>query len=520
MKKNNKELIIERALSDTEFRQALVQDSFYWFLHIYLPDYITHPFAKFHKEMIHTLQELDTNAVIAAFRGSGKSTVVSLGYVIWCMIGKRNKRFIVLGSNTTRQAELLMFNIKNILESHALLKRDLGPFSEFAEEWNVSSLVFKRYDTKIMAISVNESIRGIRYKNKRPDLIILDDVETLDSVRTEENREKLIRWFDRDIVPLGDEDTNTVVIGTIMTSGSLIQTLEDRISLNLFSGTFRRYPITEGDKILWPERWGNQKAIDNYRKKMGIVDRAWETEYLLNDFVEEDQVVKPEMIIHYEELPFGPAHFLGGFIGVDLAISPKNTAAKTAILCGYAFKINGNTKLYLLPYPTNERLNFHDTIEKIKKVALSMKSEKDTYIFVEKVGYQEAVIETLLKEGFHRTKPFEIKGQDKQARLETTLHNLAQGKIIFPEKGCEELIVQLVRFKFEKFKDLADAFSIIAIKTFEHLDKSPGVIAIDSKGIKDSISPRSTEDWAEREDREMFRRLGGKGSNFSIQFRD
>jgi hypothetical protein len=70
-----------------------------------------------------------------------------------------------------------MSNIKAVLRVHdSVLKADLGPFEETAEEWNISSsLVFKDYDTKIMAISVNESVRGISYKNKRPDLIIMDD---------------------------------------------------------------------------------------------------------------------------------------------------------------------------------------------------------------------------------------------------------------------------------------------------------------------------------------------------------
>ncbi len=483
---NNSKLILDKAVSDPIFREALVRENFYWFIHIYFPDYITYPFAKFHKEMVFSLQEIEDNLVIAAFRGSGKSTIVSLAYVIWSMIGKSNKRFVVICSNTSRQAELLMFNIKNTLEIHPLLKDDLGPFSEFSEEWNVSSLVFKKYDAKIMAISVNESVRGIRYKNQRPDLIILDDVETLDSVRTEENRDKLNTWFDRDIIPLGDEKTNIIVIGTIMTTGSLIQTLNERIKLKLLAGSSKRYPIVDEKwKILWPERWKTKRDIENYRKKFGIVDRTWETEYLLNDYVEEDQIVKPEMIKYYDELPFGYAHFLGGYIGVDLAISMKTTASKTAIVAGYAFKIDGKNKLYLLANPVNKRLDSHETIEAIKNLADSMHSGRNTKIFVEDVGYQRSVIETLNNEGYNAN-PFEVRGQDKESRLEITLHNLVQGLVLFPKTGCEDLIVQLIRFRLEKFKDLGDAYSIVVIKAFDELNKGPGVIAVPCRSIKNS----------------------------------
>lgn len=518
---NQNKIIIEKALSDSAFRQELVKDSLYWFILIYLPDYIKHPFAEFHKEMIHILQELEDNVVISAFRGSGKSTIVSLAFLIWSMIGNKKKRFIVICSNTNRQAEILMFNVKNLLESHSLLKADLGPFSELSEEWNVNSLVFKQYDTKIMTISVNESIRGIRYKHVRPDLIILDDVETLETVRTEENREKLINWFERDIVPLGDDRTSIIVVGTIMTQGSLIATLSERMRDGSFEGVFKRYPIlSKSKKITWPERWKSQSELRKFRKKLGILNRTWETEYLLNDYVEEDQIVKPEMIKYYDELPFGSAHLLGGFVGVDLAISLKETAAKTAILSGYAFKINGKPKLYLLPHPFNKRVNFSNTISKIKQIVDGMKTGSNTYIFVETVGYQKSVQETLLKEGYSRAKPFEVRGEDKQARLETTLYNLTQKNILFPKKGCEELITQLVRFRFEKFKDLADAFSIICIKAFEELDKGPGVIAVDATGLMDSIWNSRDMDWGEREDREIFRKYKFGETHRIVEFRD
>ena len=118
-------------------------------------------------------------------------------------------------------------------------------------------------------------------------------------------------------------------------------------------------------------------------------------------------------------------------------------------------------------------------------MANSMQSGKNTKIFVEDIGYQRVVIETLNSEGY-RASPFEVMGQDKESRLEITLHNLAQDLILFPKKGCEDLIVQLVRFRLEKFKDLADAYSIVVIKAFEELNKGPSVISVPFKCVKNS----------------------------------
>ena len=501
-------VIIDKAAKDKLFRRELVKTSFFWFLSVYFVDYLSYPVANFQKEIVNLLENEEDTTVIAAFRGSGKSTIVSLAYVIWSMIGIKNKKFIVLISNTSRQTEMLMSNVKSILETNQVLKHDLGPFYEESEKWNTSSLIFKNYDTKIMAVSMNESIRGIRYKKSRPDLIICDDVETLDTARNKENREKVLLWFDRDIVPLGDEKSNVIVIGTIMTEGSLIQTLKSRIENNEMKGTFKMYPIVnQNGQIIWKERWKTIEDLEEYKKKKGILLRSWETEYLLNDWTEEDQIIKSEMIHYYDEIPLGKYNLIGGFCGVDLAISKNSNANKTAIISAYMFEENNQKILYILPYPTNKRLNFAETVNVVLVLVNTLETKKSTYVYAENVGYQGAFIESLIQNGLNNAKPFEVKGNDKVTRLETTLHNLIQGRIRFPKKGCEDLILQLTRFGYEKYDDLADAFSIVCIKAFEEISKINNPVLVKSN-FRDGIISRTTGiDWAEKEDDEMFRNL-------------
>ena len=55
------------------------------------------------------------------------------------------------------------------------------------------------------------------------------------------------------------------------------------------------------------------------------------------------------------------------------------------------------------------------------------------------------------------------------------LHLIKNGTILFPDKGCEELIEQLVGFGVEKHDDLADAFSLLIHKTVE-MHKKEGTI--------------------------------------------
>jgi len=67
-------------------------------------------------------------SAIMSFRGSGKSTVITLSYPIWAIVGVQQKKFVVIISRTEQLAKLHMSNLKRELESNELLRQDLGPF--------------------------------------------------------------------------------------------------------------------------------------------------------------------------------------------------------------------------------------------------------------------------------------------------------------------------------------------------------------------------------------------------------
>lgn len=60
------------------------------------------------------------------------------------------------------------------------------------------------------------------HRNWRPDLIILDDVENDENVRTPEQRKKLKDWFDKAVSKCGDDYTDIVYIGTLLHYDSLL----------------------------------------------------------------------------------------------------------------------------------------------------------------------------------------------------------------------------------------------------------------------------------------------------------
>lgn len=82
------------------------------------------------------------------------------------------------------------------------------------------------------------------------------------------------------------------------------------------------------------------------------------------------------------------------------------------------------------------------------------------------MAYQSAVIQELIRLNYP-AQGVKVMGSDKRQRLIVTSHLLKSGKILFPKKGCEELIGQLVGFGYETHDDLADAFAILIQKIHE-----------------------------------------------------
>ena len=128
---------------------------------------------------------------------------------------------------TRNQAKQQMMNMRKELENNKMLKGDLGPFQEEHDsEWGSSSLVFSNSGARITVASVEQSIRGIRHGEYRPDLIICDDVENLASTKTKEGRDKTYEWLTGEIIPAGDVKTKIVLVGNLLHEDSLLMRLK------------------------------------------------------------------------------------------------------------------------------------------------------------------------------------------------------------------------------------------------------------------------------------------------------
>lgn len=458
MQPNNQQDVFEALVKDPAIRRAASRESHALFFSLYLRHYIKYPMAEFQREILRTTEDRSNMlACIVAFRGSAKSTLVTLSYSLWSILGIQQKKFVLIICQTQALARQHMVNLRHELEQNDLLKSDLGPFREEPGEWAMSSLVFKNNGARIMVASFDQSIRGVRHMEHRPDLIILDDIEDLSSTRTMEGRNKTFDWFTREIIPLGDIGTRVMLVGNLLHEDSLMMRLRRRIEDKELKGTFQWSPLlTEDGVCLWPEKFDTSEKIETLQQSVAN-ELAWQQEYLLKIISDSTRVVWPEWIHYADESEQADEKCNSTVIGVDLAISQRETADYTAMVPTRAYGRMENLRIYIQPNPVNARLTFPETKERLENLAAAYSGDRKPLLLVEDVGYQAAMIQEMKKLGY-RVEGVKLNGADKRSRLALVSHLIKDGTIRFPKKGAEQLITQILGLGIERHDDLVDAF--------------------------------------------------------------
>ena len=204
----------------------------------YFPHYFSRPSPEFHRALDaiwqqgvlkgrYPLTPADTKAIsrlpgvrraVAAPRGHAKSTNLTFkGTMHSTLYG--DKHYPIIISDSSEQAEGFLDNIRVEFEENTAILEDFGSLA--GSVWRSNVLVTKT-NIKIEAIGSGKKIRGRKHRNWRPDLIILDDVENDENVRTPEQRKKLKDWFDKAVSKSGDDYTDIVYIGTLLHYDSLL----------------------------------------------------------------------------------------------------------------------------------------------------------------------------------------------------------------------------------------------------------------------------------------------------------
>ncbi|MFA6867445.1 MAG: hypothetical protein WCR54_08050 [Clostridia bacterium] len=179
----------------------------YFLQDVFLPkkDNAAAPIAQIHKDIWKDIQDsiISDGASQRGWiepRGTGKSAFGTYATTIWCHCYKF-KKYTLIGSDISSTAEKFVKDIKNtFLENKYIIKAFGVLLNDKDRKYICNSTQLELTNkTFIEAISSGASMRGRKYDNCRPDLILLDDFQSEDDCRTNEAREKKWKKYSEDV---------------------------------------------------------------------------------------------------------------------------------------------------------------------------------------------------------------------------------------------------------------------------------------------------------------------------------
>ncbi|EHD21543.1 MULTISPECIES: phage terminase large subunit [Brenneria] len=199
-----------------------------YFVGQYFPHYVRHADkSELHKHLFVRLPEIvaspkSENDAIAAPRGEAKSTLVSQLFVLWCII-RGIKHYPVIVMDSIDQAYPMLEAIKAELAFNPRIEMDFPEVAGGGRVWQAGTIVTKN-DIKVQVAGSGKKLRGLRHGPYRPDLVVLDDIENDEQVRSPEQRDKVDNWLKKTVLPLGGAGAkfDVVYIGTILHYDSVL----------------------------------------------------------------------------------------------------------------------------------------------------------------------------------------------------------------------------------------------------------------------------------------------------------
>ena len=440
----------------------------------YLPKHFSVNSPDFHLDLINDALEYEYLA-IAAPRGSSKTTILGFLYPFHC-ISFQKKHFIVILSNTFSQASMLMNSIKMEIKENQKLHKDF-PIEITKDASDIS--IFRHrsgFETMIMCKGAEQAgtIRGSKFGAYRPDLILVDDVENDELVRSPERRYKLKEDYDNAVIPAGDIGTQYIVVGTIMHDDALLAKLVSKDSYKeyhkaIYKGLYKDKATGELFS-LWDEKYPVEKLLQMMKDKPTTFAREVQNNPVsgsMASFKKEDfrywRVDNLNYVLFDTEgniVSKGNLNSCKAAISADLAWSERKEADDTVILPAF---LTPNNEILIETYINKKGMRPDEFIDIIFNMVTRLRSLTNTSV---PLGLEKAMLERvyqsmLRKEMGKRGYYFPVKElkweSDKITRIETVLQPRYAQHIVFHKQGMGDLEHQLLRFPSGAHDDLLDA---------------------------------------------------------------
>lgn len=456
----------------------------------------------FHRELCNYLNIVSNETINKRIcwsvpRGHAKSAYLSNMFPVHQTVYGLRK-YILIISETEGMSRKFLEWVSDQLKYNQKLREDFGellsPKKQLNNKDNLEMFVTST-GTMVQSASIGKQLRGARNGAYRPDLIILDDLESAKNTNTKELRDKNLHWFNSVIMPIGTpERTAIVYMGTLVHASGLLPAVLQRADFEgriysavvsepdnpelweRFEEIYRdqdnpnrledalmfyqahKEDMDKGAKTLWNDRFPYYKLM---MEKVNIGSRAFSSEFLNKPSDDETAIFKESYFLFFDDKDLFdqfnrplPLDIYGFW---DIAVGKNSRSDYNAIVTigrdrrtGVVYVLDAWAK----KCPMHQALEI--VIEKIKYY--------DHKVFgVETVQAQfdmfRQLRDRLIKQGHYRTKLKAVQPRAKKEERIEEMEPLFENGAIRIKRNQRLLIEMLTGFPTHDHDDLPDALA-------------------------------------------------------------
>lgn len=435
-----------------------------------LPEAFDTPWSVLHTQMLNAIDSGHQRICIAAPRGLGKTSLARA--LVEKSILFRDYEFITYISNSETIATMQTENIKRELLSNREIRRIFGSVQINADDPELDDSFSKQSwvafgSALVMPRGAGQQVRGLIYKNYRPQLYVVDDLEKKEELENPENRRKLKEWFYSDLLKSVDRYSNKwriIYIDTLKHYDSLLQELLTdpewySLRLDLCDDEYN----SNAPHLISTEEL--KREVEAHRSK-GILD-VFFMEYRNLPISKEDASFRQEYFKYYDERDLDSKD-IENIIIADPAKTANMRSADSAVVgIGVDYKTNA---IYIRDIVSGKFFpdGLYDEI-------FSMRRRLNAHVIgIEVTGLEEFIKQPLTNEMLKRGSSdsaelvwLKARGGDpsgekgKLRRIGTLVPYYRQGHIFHNPTNSMKLEAQLLSFPRSGLVDIADATAYV-----------------------------------------------------------
>lgn len=379
--------------------------------------------APFHNAAAELVKKSSTlKAVFKWPRGHAKSTHLDVFTPTWLMIQSVSKIHVgVIVGKSEDSAQTLLGDLQAELEYNQRLIADFGEFKSVGN-WQDGEFV-TQHGVAFFARGRGQSPRGLRYKEARPDYIVIDDLDDDELCRNPRRVREMTNWVKEALFGALDVGRGRfIMVGNLISKTSVLANIAASKGVHVSEVK----AVDKDGNPIWKEKWTKEeaKAAEEF---MGY--RSWQKEMMHNP-IAEGTIFKPEWIRYKKILPLDQYEQIVCYI--DPSFKSRNNDYKASRMWGKIGK-----ELHLLDCYVRQD-SVRGMVRWVYDLYERLPENVSVAFFMESNFMQDTLIDEFEEEGIERGYQLPIAGDnrkkpDKIQRIENISPLWERGYVFYNE---------------------------------------------------------------------------------------